>query len=314
MNAIVYNRYGPPEELCLKELPRPEPQRHEVLVEVHAAGINPKDCMVRKGKYRWFTGRKFPQIPGYDVAGIVVATGEAVKDFQPGDAVLGMVNGWKGGAYAEYMTLPASGLARKPANITFEEAAAVPMAGQTALQALRDIGKIKAGHIVIINGASGGVGTFAVQIAKTLGARVTAVCSHRNIELMHQLDADATIDYTQRDVLETAQQCDIFFDVFGNKSFSGVRPLLKWRGIYISTLPKLRNFRDAALTYLSPGKRARVVIVTSRRQDLALLAGWVESGKVRPVLDRVYPLRAVADAHRYLETKRARGKVVLQIR
>ena len=200
-----------------------------------------------------------------------------------------------------------------PSNISCPQGASVPMAGLTALQALRDEGRLKAGQEVCINGASGGVGSFAVQIAKIMGARVTGVCSQHNIRLVQQLGADATIDYTQRDVLETAQSCDIFFDVFGNKSYSMVKPLLKTRGRYVTTVPGLRNATDAWLRSRLTRKKARLVVVRSLRRDLDQLREWIENRQLKPLVDRVYPLTQAAETHQYVETKRARGKVVLQI-
>ena len=312
MKALAFHSYGSPEVLAIEDVPDPKPAERHILVQVHAAAINPKDILVRKGKFRRFTGKHFPQFSGYDLAGEVIALGENVQEFIIGEPVFAMLNGWIGGACAQFASVPVGEAAPMPPGFTFEEAASVPLAALTALQALRDEGKLRAGQEVCINGASGGVGVFAVQIAKILGARVTAVCSHRNIELVQQLGADATIDYTRRDVLETAQSCDIFFDVFGNKSFSGAKSLLKKRGKYITTVPKLRNFVDAFFSTFRR-KTARVVLVKSNRADLELIAEWLIAGKLKPVIDRVYPLTAAAEAHRYIETKRARGKVVLTI-
>jgi NADPH:quinone reductase-like Zn-dependent oxidoreductase len=312
MKALVFEQYGTPEVLQLREVEKPSPGAQQVLVKVRAASINPKDLLVRKGKFRLFTGKRFPIISGYDFAGDVVAKGKEVKQFEIGEPVFGMLGGWRSGTFAEFVAVDVKDIARIPPNISYEEAASVPMAGLAALQGLRDYGRLASGMEVCINGASGGVGTFAVQIAKNMGARVTAVTSYRNIEMVQMLGADATIDYTLRDVLETSQNCHVFFDVFGNKSFAGAKPLLRKSGIYVTTIPSLRNFRDELISYFQL-KKSRVVKVRSNVYDLDKLELWVRAFQLKIIIDRIFPLDKAADAHRYLETKRAQGKVVIKI-
>lgn len=312
MKAVLFERYGPPSVLSLGEAARPPCRAGELLVRIHAAGVNPKDCLVRKGKFRWFTGRRFPQGLGHDFAGTLERVGRGVGGFQAGDAVFGMTNGWKGRTYAEFATVSPSETALKPAELTFEEAAAVPLAAQTALQALRDLGRLAPGGRVMINGASGGVGTFAVQVARILGAEVTAICSGRNADLVRRLGAERVIDYQREDLRDHPEPIDLFFDVFGNRRFPDIRPLLTSRGCFIATVPGLPILKWGLVSRLGAGPRARLVVVQSRASDLQTLAGWIAARRLVPVVDRTFPLEDVRQAHAYIETKRARGKVVLR--
>ena len=282
------------------------------MVRIRAAGVNPKDCLVRKGKFRWFTGRRFPQGLGHDFAGTLEQVGRGVDGFQVGDAVFGMTSGWKGRTYAGFATVSPSETALKPVELTFEEAAAVPLAAQTALQALRDLGRLSPGRRVVINGASGGVGTFAVQIARILGAKVTAVCSGRNADLVRRLGAERVVDYQREALRDSPEAVDLFFDVFGNRRFPDIRPLLTSRGHFISTVPGLPILKWGLMSRLGSGPRARLVVVKSRATDLKTLAGWIAARCLVPVVDRTFPLEDVRQAHAYIETKRARGKVVLK--
>jgi NADPH:quinone reductase-like Zn-dependent oxidoreductase len=311
MKAVQFDRYGAPTVLACRDIAPPECRPGEVLVRVRAAGVNPKDCLVRKGKFRWFTGRRFPLGLGHDLAGTVEASGPAGDRFQVGDAVYGMTNGWQGRTYAELAAVRTTELAIKPERLPFEAAAAVPLAAQTALQALRDLGRVASGRRVLINGASGGVGTFAVQIARILGAQVTAVCSGRNVDMVRQLGADQVIDYNREDPRRGPGPIDVFFDVFGNHRFPDIRPLLAPHGRFISTVPGRAILQWALLSRLGGGPQARLVVVKSRAADLELLASWIEAQRLSPVVDRTFRLEEVQQAHTYIETKRARGKVVL---
>ncbi len=313
MKAVLFERYGAPAVMICREVPRPECGPEELLVRVHAAGVNPKDCLVRKGKFRWFTGRRFPLGLGHDFAGTVAATGRQVDDFHAGDAVYGMTNGWKGRTYAEFVAVRASEAALKPQALEFEAAAATPLAAQTALQALRDLGRTTGGQRVLINGASGGVGTFAVQIASLLGAHVTAVCSGRNADMVRQLGAHDVIDYTREALQQLSAPVDVFFDVFGNCRFPDTRTMITPKGRFITTVPGLPILRWAILSRLAGGPQAHLVVVKSRAADLQTLSAWIETGRLSPVVDRTFALEAVQEAHAYIETKRARGKVVLRV-
>ncbi len=312
MKATVIHRYGAPQVLVNQEIERPQIKADEVLVRVKAAAINPKDCLVRKGNFKIFTGNRFPMPLGEDIAGEVAEVGKNVKNFVVGQPVYGMINGWRTGAYAEFAKIKANELAPKPAKLSYQEAAAIPLAALTALQAIRDLGELQAGQKILINGCSGGVGVFALQIAKALEAEVTGVCSHRNVALSQSLGADRVIDYTQTDLLETEEKYDVFFDSFGNYHFSKVQKLLTPRGIYVTTLPKPRNIQQV---FLNPfrSQKNKLVVVKSKSQDLNYLNQLIEQGKLRSVVDRTYPLSQVQEAHTYVETKRAQGKVVLEI-
>jgi NADPH:quinone reductase-like Zn-dependent oxidoreductase len=311
MRAVVLDRYGGPEVLRQATVPRPVPARGQVLVRTRFIGVNPKDVVVRKGKFRIATGKKFPLIVGHDIAGEVVEAGLGA-DLAEGDVVYGMINDFAGRAYAEYAAVDCAQLAKAPSSIELRVAAAVPLAAQTALQALRDDAQVQPGQRVLINGASGGVGVFAVQIAKILAAHVTAVCSYRNVELVAELGADRVIDYTNTKLVDLSERFDAIFDVFGNYCFDELEHLLTPRGTYVQTVPSARIFKDVARTFVRR-KRARLVIVKSRREQLDWIRQQIEAGSLRVVLDRCFSLDDVADAHRYMETKRARGKVVLEV-
>jgi len=311
MRAVLIDRYGGPEVLRLATVPRPVPTRGQVLVRTRFIGVNPKDVIVRKGKFQIATGKKFPLIVGHDIAGEVVEVGLGA-DLAKGDQVYGMINDFAGRAYAEYAAVNCQQLAKAPVSIELAVAAAVPLAAQTALQALRDDAQLKAGQTVLINGASGGVGVFAVQIAKILGAQVTAVCSHRNVDLVTELGADRVIDYTKTELVELDERFDVVFDVFGNYRFDKLKKLLSARGTYVNTIPSARIFKDVARSFVRR-KRAKLVIVKSKRDQLDWLRQQIDAGRLRVVVDRSFPLADVAEAHRYMETKRARGKVVLSV-
>ena len=311
MRAVVIDQYGGPEMLRSVTVPRPVPTRGQVLVRTRFVGVNPKDVVVRKGKFQIATGKKFPLIVGHDIAGEVVEAGLGA-DLVEGDLVYGMINDFAGRAYAEYAAVDAQQLAKAPSSIELRVAAAVPLASQTALQALRDDAQVKTGQHVLINGASGGVGVFAVQIAKILGAQVTAVCSHRNVELVAELGADRVIDYTKTELVDLKERFDVIFDVFGNYHFDKLGHLLTSRGTYVHTVPSARIFKDVARTLIRR-KRAKLVIVKSRREQLDWIRQQIDAGSLRVVVDRSFALDDAAEAHRYMETKRARGKVVLEV-
>jgi len=310
VKAIELHRYGPPEVLCYDTVTLPKLRADEVLVKIAATSVNPKDCLIRRGKFRLLSGYRFPLRLGNDLAGNVVDRGRSVRDLSLGQPVFGMTNRMVGRAYADYVAIRASEVAPAPATISLVEAGALPLVSQTALQALRDLGAITQGSQVCINGASGGVGTVAIQIAKAYGAQVTAMCSSRNEALCRQLGADQVVPYDERDVLAGATSFDIYFDVFGNHSIDSTRPVLSPDGVFVSTVPSPASAWAALRTRWSK-QRARVVVVRSRRHDLATIAGLVEKGQLTPVIDQTLPLSEAAQAHAYVQTKRARGKVLL---
>src|SRR5438876_5582971 len=320
MKAIVYCEYGPPEVLQLKEIEKPTPADNEVLVKVRAAGTNPLDG-IHTGRARIVTGLRKPKLTraGTDFAGVVEAVGKNVTNFKLGDEVFGAKNG----AVADYICVKADrAIVMKPANITFEQAGSVGIAGVTALQGLRDKGHIQPGQKVLINGASGGVGTFAVQIAKAFGAEVTGVCSTDNVDLVKSIGADHVIDYSKEIVTKTDQRYDMLYDLVGNHSFSERRRILTTNGICVLAgiggagfHPESwgrvgRNFWNAFLSNFNKQKFV-TYIAKLTKDDLNVLRDLMQSGKVAPVIDRTYKISETQAAVRYLEEGHAHGKVVI---
>jgi len=323
MKAIVYSEYGSPDVLHLKELAMPIPAEDEVLVKVYAASVNAADWRLMRADpflARLYTGLFKPtrfQILGGDIAGRVEAVGKNVSQFKAGDEVFGEVSATGFGGFAEYKCARENELVLKPASVSFEEAAAVPLAALAALQGLRDKGQIQAGQKVLINGASGGVGTFAVQIAKYFGAEVTAVCSSAKMELARALGADHVIDYTQEDFTQSGLLYDLILAANGNRSIFDYKRTLSERGIYVMAGGKAGQLFQAMLMgpWLSMfgSKQMRAVSSSPNQQDLEFLKSLLESGKVKPVIDRRYPLSEVAETVRYVEAGHANGKVVISV-
>lgn len=323
MKAIVCTRYGPPELLRLEEVEKPSPQENEVLINIHAASLNAFDWHLHRADpfLVRLMGMGFlkpkNKILGADIAGRIEVVGRNVMQFHVGDEVFGDLAGYGCGAFAEYVCVPERAVALKPAGISFEEAAAVPMAAVTALQGLRDKGKIKAGQKVLINGASGGVGTFAVQIAKAFGAEVFAACSTGKMELVRSLGADQVIDYTKQDLASTEQTYDLIFAANGYNPVSAYKRALSPGGIYVMAGGTMPQMFEALLLgpWLSMFGNKKIVAVTAHpnQQDLTFMIDLIVAGKVRPVIDRRYPLREVPEALRYLYEGHARGKVVITI-
>lgn len=322
MKAIVYTQYGSPDVLKMKDVEKPTPKDNEVLVKVYAVSANAADLHLMRGDpflFRLKTGLRKPKYPiiGCDIAGRVEAVGKDVKQFQPGDEVFGDVSGSGWGGFAEFACAPESTLALKPANLTFEQAAAVPVSAVTALQGLRDKGKIQPGQKVLIVGASGGVGTFAVQIAKALGAEVTAVCSTKKVDLVRSIGADHVIDYTREDFAQNGQQYDLILAANGDRSISDYRRVLAPQGTYVMSGGSMAQLMQAML--LGPwyskagGQKMGNLLAKPNQQDLAFMKELLEAGKVKPVTDRCYPFHDTAEALRYLEEGHARGKVVITI-
>jgi NADPH:quinone reductase-like Zn-dependent oxidoreductase len=317
MKAIVYTQYGSPDVLQFREVEVPTPADNEVLVKLCAASVNPLDSGVVRGSGRLTgTGLFKPREKalGSDIAGRVEAVGRHVEQYQAGDEVFGG-NIWGGGGFAEYVCAVEDRLARKPANITFEQAAAVPVAAITALQGLRDKGRIQSGQRVLVDGASGGVGTFAVQIAKSFGTEVTAVCSTRNVAIARSIGADHVIDYTREDFTQNRQRYDLIFAANAYHSIFDYRRVLSQNGIYVWSGGRV-SFQImllGPLLSLIGRKKIRFFLAKLNKKDLAILADLLEAGKVVPVIDRSYPLSDAAEALRYLEERHAQGKVVLTV-
>jgi 2-desacetyl-2-hydroxyethyl bacteriochlorophyllide A dehydrogenase len=312
MKAAVINQYGPPSVLQYGDVDLPLIKPDQMLVKVYASSVNPIDWKIRQGMLQVLTGWAFPIILGFDVSGEVIEVGDRVTRYKPGDLIYARLDQLTGGAYAEYTAVSEKVAALKPATMTHEKAAAVPLAALTALQALRDEGKLEVGQTVLINGASGGVGTFAVQIAKVLGAgEVTGVCSSANADLVQSLGGDRVIDYAQQDFTQDSTKYDIVFDVVGNRSFLDCKQVLRPNGIYITTQPFPIDYLQSMVTALLPGPKYKVILMKSNHDDLAFLAEQIEHGKIRSVVDRTYPLSELAAAHRYSEAGHVIGKIVI---
>ncbi|MFL6211761.1 MAG: NAD(P)-dependent alcohol dehydrogenase [Pyrinomonadaceae bacterium] len=322
MKAIVYLNDGSPDVLKLEEIDKPTPGADEVLIKVRAASVNPIDSGSARHPFLrrilFAMSKSKVNRPGRDVAGQVEAVGLNVTEFKPGVAIFGLC----AGAFAEYAIASQSALVMKPDNASFEQAAAVPLAGLTALQGLRDKGKIQPQQKILINGAAGGVGTFAVQIAKSFGAEVTGVCSTRNVEMVRSIGADHVIDYTREDFTKSGQHYDLIFDLVANHSFSARRRVLNPKGIYIGagivglggSMVRLLAHQITELVLSRFVSQKFVTFMTKlSKEDLVIISELIEAGRVTPVIDRCYSLSEVPDAIRYLEDGHARGKVVVTI-
>ena len=315
MKAIVQYKYGSPDTLQLEEIEKPTPQENEVLVRVHAASLHLGDWHVMRGKpflIRLMMGLSRPKIrPGTDIAGVVEAVGENVTSFTTGDEVLG----WCTGGFAEYTCAEETNFVSRPADLAWEEASALITSAFTALQAVRDRAGVRPGQKVLVNGASGGVGTFTVQIAKAFGAEVTGVCSTRNVETVAGLGADRVIDYTQEDFTRKDDKYDLILDVAGNRSLTEYRRALKPTGkvVPIGGSPSLWRVFRIFLASLFIKQQEAPFVSTPNHDDLVTLKKLVESGKVNPVLDKIYPLAETAEAYRYIGKGRARAKVIVRI-
>ena len=321
MKAILFPRYGSPDVLQFTEAEKPTPNENQVLIKVIAAAANPLDWHGMRGEpflARMGNGLRKPkdQRLGADIAGRVEAVGKNVTEFKPGDEVFGAVGV---GGFAEYVCTREKNLALKPANVSFEQAAAAPVVGYTAVQGFRHAGGIRAGQKVLVNGAAGGIGTFAVQFAKSCGAEVTGVCSTRNLELVRSIGADHVVDYTREDFTRNGQQYDLIYDSIGNRSVIDYRRALKPQGICVIAgfTSMLRLFEHMILGPLVSKRGDKKVgmmgISNANKEDLLVIKELLEAGKVVSVIDRRYPLSETPEAIRYLETFHARGKVIINV-
>jgi len=325
MKAIVHTKYGPPDELQLKEVEKPAPKDNELLIRIHATTVTTTDCNARNFTFvpkmfklfaRIYFGYKKPKfnILGVDFAGEVEAVGNDVKLFNIGDQVFGTPEPTFGGAHAEYICIPENGsLVKKPTNSSWEDVAPVSLAGYTALYFIRDLGKIKAGQKVLINGASGAIGTYAVQLAKYYDAEVTGVCSTTNVELVKSLGADKVIDYTNEDFTKTVETYDVVFDVVGTTSYSRCKRLLKKRGVYLVNLIRFPELVQMLLTTVICRKKVKGGMAVSKVENLVFLKELMEAGKLKSVIDRSYPLEQMAEAFEYVEKGHKKGNVVINL-
>ncbi|RAK00099.1 NADPH:quinone reductase-like Zn-dependent oxidoreductase [Larkinella arboricola] len=315
MKAATIHQYGANHELHVEEMPKPIVDRidnpHQVLIRVYAAGINPMDTKARDGSMKLVLSGKFPKVLGGECAGIVEAVGLMVKNLQPGDRVVASL-GPEGGGYAEYAVAKDTQVVKLPDAVSFVQAAALPIAAGTALQALLDKGEVRPDDRVLINGATGGVGTFAIQIAKILGAHVTAVCSTEGAALARQLGADQVIDYNAHDFTKGIEKYDLVFDAIGKSSFDDCQNVLKEDGMYITTLPSAKQVLNQAITTFT-SKKAESLLFTFKPEQINWLLKQVTDGKLVPVIERTYRLDELAQAHAESETGHVKGKLVVEV-
>jgi NADPH:quinone reductase-like Zn-dependent oxidoreductase len=324
LKAIVYTKYGPPDVLQLKEVPRPIPKENEVLIRIHATTVTTADVNARDSVFvppgfgavqRLMFGLRRPKksILGSELAGEIEAVGKDVELFRKGDQVFG-TTGASLGTYAEYVCMPEDGvLASKPANLAYEEAAAVYFGANTALFFLRDKSQLQSGQTILINGASGGVGTYAVQLAKYFGAEVTGVCSTKNLELVKSLGAGKVIDYTKEDFTKSGETYDLIYDTVGKTSFSSCKSSLTREGIYLAGAGGPKEFVEMLWTSMTGGKRVMAGMAPERKEGLIFLKELAEAGEIKPFIDRRYPLEQMAEAHSYVDTGHKRGSVVITV-
>jgi NADPH:quinone reductase-like Zn-dependent oxidoreductase len=315
MKAAVIDAFGPSSSLEIRDVAKPEINADQVLVEVHAASVNPIDWKIRDGMMAARYGEEFPMVLGLDASGVVAEVGDSVTDFEVGDEVYARSDNGPGQCYAEYVALnPPHAVALKPASLSHVEAASVPLAALTPLYGLRDCAGLEAGQRILIIGASGGVGIFAVQIAKIMGAEVTGVCSTPNVDLVRELGADHVIDYTQEEVPQAGDDYDVIYDAVGAQTYESAKPALKADGIYLTLVPV------PGIDFFIPGQTERergkgyFVAWTPHASDLEILTGWIEAGKLRPVIDGEFPLDEIRAAHERSQTLRARGKIVIRVK
>jgi NADPH:quinone reductase-like Zn-dependent oxidoreductase len=318
MKAVVIRRFGPPDVMKVEEVETPNVAGDHVLIRVHCSSVNPVDWKIRNGSLRLISGSRFPMALGFDVAGEVMDAGPSATRFKRGDRVFGMLDFRHRGAYAEYACAREDSLVPIPETLGFKEAAVIPLAALTAFQALHDKGKMRKDEMVLVNGASGGVGTFAVQIARAAGARVTAVCGPGNTELVRGLGAHRVIDYQHQDFTQLPERYDIIFDAVGKLSFFLIRNNLNRSGRYITTLPNkpsdmLSFFLTPVLSLFGSQKKSTMVNVRPKGTDLEQLCLLIKQNLLSPVIDRVFRLGEISEAHAYSETGHARGKIAIQV-
>lgn len=314
MKAIQFKAYGEPETLSPVEIECPEPAERQLLVEVAATSVNPIDWKLHGGMFRWIKPLRFPSIPCFDFSGEVKAVGPGVEDYTPGERVFGMLPINAFGAAAEYIVVDTGYVSRVPEALSFTAAAGMPLAGMTALQALRDQGKLQAEQRLLVIGASGGVGHYAVQIGKALRAHVTGICSTRNIEMVRTLGADQVLDYTLPGFAAPEDAFDLILDASLHKPFGYWQPALKTQGIYVSLLPKLDLGLHALKLILTSRQRIKLTMVKALRKDLDYLAELAQQGLLRTVIDHIYPLNELSAALEKNKQGHAQGKIIVSVK
>jgi len=313
MKSVVIHAYGGAEVLETVDTDRPELPADKVLVRVKASSVNPVDYKIRRGDLKIITGKKFPKMTGADFSGVIEQAGEQVDGYVPGDRVYGFLSAMKGGAWSEFLVADPAILSLKPERFTFEEAASVPLAATTALQALNYLGNVTEGSKVLVNGATGGVGMFAVQIAKALGAEITGTCSKKNMGLCTKLGADDAIDYSGDELERSGKKFDVFFDAAARSSFSKCRKMLNPGGIYITTLPSTGVMLRKFLNIIPFTKKAKMIMVKPSGIDLTILTGFAMTGEFRPVVENVFKLDQIRKANQLAESGSFRGKIVIKV-
>lgn len=313
MKTVTYNKYGGPDILEITGTDKPELPDNKLLVKVKASSVNPVDYKVRRGDMKILTGKKFPKSAGSDFAGVVEETGSAVEEYRKGDNVYGFINPMKGGAYSEYVIADPKNVSYKPDKLSFEEAASMPVAALTALQSLCYLGNVKEGSSVLINGATGGVGSFAVQIAKVLGAEVTGICSGKNMELCKKLGAGRVYDYSKNDLDGSEKRFDVFFDAAAKSTFSKSKRFLKKKGIFVTTVPGFNVILNKLFNFIPFKKKSRFIMVKSSGVDLSLLKGFTVTEALKPVIEKVFPIEDIIDAFKMGESGNIKGKIVIRI-
>ncbi len=313
MRSLIYNKYGGPDVLEVADVEKPEPDENSVLVRLKASSVNPVDYKIRRGDMKIMSGKKFPKNAGSDFAGVIEKAGEMVAGYKKGDEVYGFLNPMKGGAYSDYIIADPANISLKPEKFSFEQAASMPVAALTALQALNYLGNVDEGTTVLVNGATGGVGSFAVQLAKGMGAEVAGVCSKDNMKLCKDLGADEVFDYSSEELIRSDRKFDVFFDAAAKSTFSKSRKFLNNRGIYVTTIPGFWVLFNRLFNFFPFKKRSKFIMVKSSGIDLTILTGFAMTDIVKPVIATSFKLEDVADAQVLAESGKFRGKIVIEI-
>lgn len=311
MNAVVMTRYGDGSGMQIRQVPRPTIAANEILVRVKASSVNPVDWKVRRGEVKFLSGKKLPRRLGADYSGIIEQVGDQITNLKPGDEVFGMKPAFTGDAYAQFISVKENEIALKPVNLSFSEAAVIPLVGLTIYQLFFQVANITPGSKVMINGCTGGIGHIAVQVAKTLNCEVTGVCSAKNIAYAKSIGVDHVIDYATGDVLANTCSYDLFFDAVANCSFKQAKATLKPNGQYVCSIPSWQNMLVAPIFNLLRAKKHKKVWVEASAKNLTALRTLIETGHIKPTIERTYPIEQIANAHQHSESGKVVGKIAL---